>query len=317
MRIITEENVDQLLNLSYQSKNISKLLNISDTDFKDINALTTQYRKQLEMKVMKMNDTNLLGNIANAALLGNIQEVDPQEFDSIDSVNNVNVNPPHHSSDEFITSWYSPNESELELARIDQAKLESDFARDINNPEQMNEYIQSDKGLDPNLDMSMPNFSDPTLKSWWPVLVISEQQHILSFPKNKQEDEMKNTVKNRMRYLQTGMPNYGPDGELNMLFAKLSAPEQIQLLRLSYETQIEKLKKMARDNLEPNNFNNLRIIIPENKTSSEQLYGSPELQMLAPAPANTPVTEDKPSDDKKDVSGGSSSTNSNIKKIIF
>ena len=74
---------------------------------------------------------------------------------------------------------------------------------------------------------------------------------------------------------------------------------------------------MARDNLEPNNFNNLRIIIPENKTSSEQLYGSPELQMLAPAPANTPVTEDKPSDDKKDVSGGSSSTNSNIKKIIF
>ena len=79
---------------------------------------------------------------------------------------------------------------------------------------------------------------------------------------------------------------------------------------------INKLKKMARDNLEPNNFNNLRIIVPDNKTSSEELYGSPELQMLAPAPANTPVTEDKPADDKKDVSGGSTN-NSNIKKIIF
>jgi hypothetical protein len=304
MRIITEENVDQLLNLSYQSKNISKLLNISDTDFKDINALTTQYRKQLDIKLKKSTyDNNKPQNQRN--ILDNfLRVVEPQQFDNID-ITQVEKMPDISMKQD----WSPVNEAtDVDVAAWDNRGPQTDW----NSPTQPPGYA------DPNLAMAMPmpEFSDPTLKSWWPVLVISEQQHILSFPKNKQEDEMKIAVKNRMRYLQTGMPNYGPDGELNMLFAKLSAPEQIQLLRLSYENQINKLKKMARDNLEPNNFNNLRIIVPDNKTSSEELYGSPELQMLAPAPANTPVTEDKPADDKKDVSGGSTN-NSNIKKIIF
>jgi hypothetical protein len=74
---------------------------------------------------------------------------------------------------------------------------------------------------------------------------------------------------------------------------------------------------MAKKESSSDDFSKLRIIIPQNKTSSEELYGSPELQMLAPAPANTPATEEKSSDsnDKKDVSDNSS--NSNIKKVSF
>jgi hypothetical protein len=56
MRIITEENVDQLLNLSYQSKNLNKLMNVSDTDFKDMNALVTQYKMQLNDKISKASN---------------------------------------------------------------------------------------------------------------------------------------------------------------------------------------------------------------------------------------------------------------------
>jgi hypothetical protein len=59
-----------------------------------------------------------------------------------------------------------------------------------------------------------------------------------------------------------------------------------------------------------NDFNKLRIIIPENKTSSEKLYGSPALNLLAPA--NTPVTEEKTPDEKKETSGGA-----NIKRVTF
>ena len=55
MRIITEENVDQLLNLSYQSRNIDKLLNIdhgSDgTAERDIKEIIDNYKTQMTAKV--------------------------------------------------------------------------------------------------------------------------------------------------------------------------------------------------------------------------------------------------------------------------
>jgi hypothetical protein len=75
---------------------------------------------------------------------------------------------------------------------------------------------------------------------------------------------------------------------------------------------------MAKSENSSEDFSKLRIIIPENKTSSEELYGSPKLQMLAPVSS---VTEEKKSDDKpaeeKDSSSSNSSSNSNIKKVSF
>jgi hypothetical protein len=53
MRIITEQNVDQLLNLSYQSRNIDKLLHLpidSDEAKNDIKAIVTNYKKQTDIK---------------------------------------------------------------------------------------------------------------------------------------------------------------------------------------------------------------------------------------------------------------------------
>ena len=117
------------------------------------------------------------------------------------------------------------------------------------------------------------------------------------------------------------MPNYGSDGELNMIFAGLSRLEQIELLKLSHQRQIHKLMKMANNEKSSDDFSKLRIIIPENKTSSEELYGSQALQMLAPVPANAEEkkTEEKKSDEKDDNTNGgsSSSSSSNIKKVTF
>jgi hypothetical protein len=56
MRIITEDNVDQLLNLSYQSQNIDKLLNIDHGDpeegnvKRDIKEIIDNYKKQMTTK---------------------------------------------------------------------------------------------------------------------------------------------------------------------------------------------------------------------------------------------------------------------------
>jgi DNA-directed RNA polymerase II subunit RPB2 len=64
MRIITEDNIDQLLNLSYQSRNIDKLLHIdhgqdgkTERDIKDI---IDEYKKTLEKLTQNQVDKNLM-----------------------------------------------------------------------------------------------------------------------------------------------------------------------------------------------------------------------------------------------------------------
>ena len=56
MRIITEDNIDQLLNLSYQSKNIEKLLHIDlDTPEEQMKMFLQNYKKNIQDTVYKTN----------------------------------------------------------------------------------------------------------------------------------------------------------------------------------------------------------------------------------------------------------------------
>jgi DNA-directed RNA polymerase II subunit RPB2 len=50
MRIITEENIDQLLNLSYQSHNIDKLLHIDNLSNADIKTIIENYKNDMDKK---------------------------------------------------------------------------------------------------------------------------------------------------------------------------------------------------------------------------------------------------------------------------
>ena len=54
MRIITEDNIDQLLNLSYQSKNINKLLHIDDLSNTDIKTIIYNYKKDTDAKINQL-----------------------------------------------------------------------------------------------------------------------------------------------------------------------------------------------------------------------------------------------------------------------
>ena len=56
MRIITEDNIDQLLNLSYQSKNIEKLLHIDlDTPEEQMKIFLQNYKKNIQDTIYKTN----------------------------------------------------------------------------------------------------------------------------------------------------------------------------------------------------------------------------------------------------------------------
>ena len=78
MRIITEDNIDQLTNLSYQSRNIDKLLHIDHgedgTAERDIKEIVENYRKSLETKLRQVNKQTLPWV--------NAKNENPQVFDS-------------------------------------------------------------------------------------------------------------------------------------------------------------------------------------------------------------------------------------------
>jgi DNA-directed RNA polymerase II subunit RPB2 len=56
MRIITEDNVDQLLNLSYQSKNIEKLLHLEQEIEDDGGNFLINYKTRVTKKINKVDD---------------------------------------------------------------------------------------------------------------------------------------------------------------------------------------------------------------------------------------------------------------------
>jgi DNA-directed RNA polymerase II subunit RPB2 len=314
MRIITEENVDQLLNLSYQSKNLNKLINAGDNDFKNINELMTHYKKELYTKINNTNAENTKLTKKNAGLQLDLQDLEIQKFAEIEIQESID----------------QPNFDQKELK--DQKEFASQLAVDVANPPGINnqwypaaesawvpqnEWASSSSSANKSPGYAPPDFNDRMLKEYWNKLTNEEQTQILALPEDQQEEATRNLIINRSQP-PFKIPNYGSDGELNAIFASLPRLEQIELLKLSYQLQLNKLTEMANSEKgsSSDDFSKLRIIIPENKTSSEELYGSPKLQMLAPAPANTPVTEEKTpeSNDKKD---DNSSSNSNIKKVTF
>jgi DNA-directed RNA polymerase II subunit RPB2 len=344
MRIITEENVDQLLNLSYQSKNLNKLINVGDNDFKNINELMTHYKKELYTKINNTNAENTKLTNKNAGLQLNLRDLEIQKFAGIEvqeSIDQPNFDQSQlEAQKEFASQlavdvantpginkqWYPAAESawvpENEWASssaspwVPENEWPSSASASPWVPE--NEWpSSSSSSANKSPGYAPPDFNDRMLKEYWNKLTNEEQSQILALPEDQQEEATRNLIINRSQP-PFKIPNYGSDGELNAIFANLPRLEQIELLKLSHQLQLNKLTEMAKNEKRSSSddFSKLRIIIPENKTSSEELYGSPKLQMLAPAPANTPVAEEKSSEgnDKKD---GNSSSNSNIKKVTF
>jgi hypothetical protein len=154
----------------------------------------------------------------------------------------------------------------------------------------------------------------------WSKLTNEEQQQIISLPDEQQEEAMRNLLITRKNL--PIVPNYGSDGELNLYFSRLSRPEQIKLLLMSLDDQKKRLEEMAKNGSPSDEFNKLRIIVPENKTSSEKLYGSPELKMLAPTENINPKEDSNKKEEDSDKKDDSNSSNKsggdgNIKTVRF
>ena len=84
MRIITEDNIDQLTNLSYQSRNIDKLLHIDHGDDgkveRDIKEIVENYRISLETKIRRISKQPVTKNYTDINVEPQLMETgNPQE----------------------------------------------------------------------------------------------------------------------------------------------------------------------------------------------------------------------------------------------
>jgi hypothetical protein len=211
--------------------------------------------------------------------------------------------------------WFAPSEE----GTLSNSPLSS--SSNVNQWQPQNEWNTSSSSSQFSPGYAPPDFSESGLKEMWSKLTNEEHRQIISLPDEQQEEAMRNLLITRENL--PIVPNYGSDGELNAYFTRLSRPEQIKLLLMSLEEQKKRLEEMARNGSPSDEFNKLRIIVPENKTSSEKLYGSPELKMLAPteniSPSENKDSDKKDSSDKKEDSDTSNKSggNSNIKTVRF
>jgi len=101
MRIITEDNIDQLTNLSFQSRNIDKLLHIDHGDDgkieRDIKEIIENYKKEMEQKITVVEVEK---RKAPAVYLGN-EVIEAQEF----------LETPEYPSPDFPPQYPSPEYS--------------------------------------------------------------------------------------------------------------------------------------------------------------------------------------------------------------
>ena len=84
MRIITEENIDQLLNLSYQSQNIEKLLHMDKDSNKQLDKFLSSYRKTLIHKIESIKQEAFLKNRNKKNLEKEAQDVETQKIKDLE-----------------------------------------------------------------------------------------------------------------------------------------------------------------------------------------------------------------------------------------
>jgi DNA-directed RNA polymerase II subunit RPB2 len=323
MRIITEQNVDQLLNLSYQSNNIHKLLHIDETDagkseikniINNYKIETTAQSKQImkERNDFNIKQSELYNNTMNpvpqgvdeAEFLRQQQMGKQQPFDQqnyLEPTNKWSDSP----IDESLFQWYPYEEKQNQFPNPNQL--------DMGDWKPQDEFPSSSS---PSASLR-PDFPDPMMNEEWSRLPSEQQKEIINLPLDEQITIMKQIISNKsfQQQQQQNFPNYG-DVELHSFFTMLPKEEQIELLKLSHERQIEKLKQMSID------FDNAKVqtIVP--KTAAEELYEG-KLGLLAPVSEkktdSNKETGENEKNEKNDLDNGSSSETKggSIKKIIF
>jgi hypothetical protein len=252
MRIITEDNIDQLTNLSFQSRNIDKLLHIDNGDIngkveRDIKEIIENYKLEMETKIRIIeNDKKEPKKISEEV----VQSLEPQSLEP------QSLEPQNLESEEKVlgprTPSFSPPSDLIPTAPGSPAyNPESPpYNPNLNTDSPPFNPFSSQSGGTINL------FSDPNMNASFNMLNGSSQAEILQMEpeqreivmreiirkSGRQETQNYNEVKNQSESVSKGLEPY---------FNALPVDKQISALKGGYQSMSSEFSKLEGKMEEP------------------------------------------------------------------
>jgi hypothetical protein len=269
MRIITEDNVDQLMNLSYQSRNIDKLLHIDHgedgTVERDIKEIIENYKKELETKMKNVDFEKRIYTRNNSEL----KQILKQEAEVV----NYDYQP-SASAYEPGNSAYNPNYTQADFAPL----VNPMPADDSTLRELTEEEIAAQRAYEATIEPPPINvFQDPKMNDAFIMLNPERRSKILQMDRGERLNVMKGIMENPnidrnqttpwelpwqyQRRAEPAQVNIFQDPNMNAAFNMLNGERQARILQMEPELrQIVMRQIMYKNGKQTNNVqtNNLQ-----------------------------------------------------------
>ena len=308
MRIVTEDNIDQLLNLSYQSRNIDKLLHIEGEH--DIKEIIENYKKTVESKVREAEGEMREYQNNNYKLNYDIRDKEPQEFDFgepivVEEQQETNTDSPPYPD---VSPAYEPNSDEINSNT-------SDYKPNSGPNDETQNIVGTIGG-----NNIAHIFSDPQMNQVFNMLGSDKQSALLQMDIEKRDIVMREIMRQSQmnnNIVQQQQHNGGAD-PLTDYFTRLPIPHQIGALKTEYNNISKGLNKLGgsiHDKLtttiiRPQSIGDqigekFPLLVPEFKTDKEDLKN------------DTMNTNNNSSSNTDSNDTISSNSDSSIKKISF
>jgi DNA-directed RNA polymerase II subunit RPB2 len=311
MRIITEENVDQLLNLSYQSQNIDKLLGIDHgedgTINREIRTIIENYKANISNKVkINNNQREKLREkpvVEEPNLIPASPDFSPPPL-SIENINSEEGSPIYSIPSERVRGYSLSSEGEVEgEGQGVQGTIQQGITSlDNNLGEAINSVSNVVSGTVDNVTNKISAVSDALLGENQLELFDNPQMNALfnklSPDKKaaiiKMDEAQRQSVMSQIMAAAQAQQIQQSGGGLTSYFNSLPVQNQIAALQNTYKNISNEFKQLS------GVVNAPQITIVKPHSAAEALYGG-SLKLLAPE-------DDKNKTDIKDNDNSSSSS---------
>ena len=253
MRIITEDNIDQLTNLSYQSHNIDKLLHIDNSLNRDIKEIIENYKQNMENKVAQLTQRQKVP-YRNAVEVQSITET-PIEEQNQNQNQNLSLRMPTPSDDGVVSPAYMPPSEE---ANADNG-TSPPYVPELNDANMVgvtspayipspNEVDLGDQGQNQNQNqekVQLGGLSNPNMNAVFSMLSSEKQAAIMSMSEPQRQLVME-------KIMARGTTNNSrPKNVLEPYFSALPIDKQLKALRGGYVSMSKEFEQLGGKIAEP------------------------------------------------------------------
>uniref|UniRef100_A0A6C0KNB0 DNA-directed RNA polymerase n=1 Tax=viral metagenome TaxID=1070528 RepID=A0A6C0KNB0_9ZZZZ len=323
MRIITEDNIDQLTNLSYQSRNIDKLLHIDhgDNDLveRSIKEIVENYTLEMEKKIRilrkeaQKSDNKKSEKEFAIKNNPNKNNLDPQSFSPDESSDfNGELSPAYPD----VSPAFNPSQDYNPDYNPDSPPFNPDYNPDFNP--------RSPSDSPPITGGSIKLFEDPNMNASFNMLPGSSQSEILLLDPGQREIVMREIIRKSGRQTQQSEEEklYNKQLDKSILepyFNALPVDKQLSALKGGYESMTNDFKSLAGKAKDP-------ILSLTKPVSMQDVLTNklPLLSVVRNDESNNDLNNESNNESNNDLNNESnndlnneSNKDSNIKKITF